>query len=99
MAEVTAAETAQSVLRAPLVDEPSALRRLRRAREEAVGRSPTSGGASASRGQEDRDHGERAGGRRAVVLSAESAEDDAAAGTQSIRRRVRPGDVVEGIAA
>ena len=40
-----------------------------------------------------------AGGRRTVFRSAEGAEDDGADGARQIRRRVRPGDVVVGIAA
>ena len=40
-----------------------------------------------------------AGGRRTVFRSAEGAEDDAAEGARQIRRRVRGGDVVVGIAA
>jgi N-acetylmuramic acid 6-phosphate etherase len=40
-----------------------------------------------------------AGGRRAVFRSAEGAEDDGAEGRRQIRRRVRAGDVLVGIAA
>ena len=40
-----------------------------------------------------------AGGRGAVFRSREGAEDDAAAGRRAIRRTVRPGDVLVGIAA
>lgn len=40
-----------------------------------------------------------AGGRRAVFRSREGAEDDASAGRTAMRRRVRAGDVVVGIAA
>ena len=40
-----------------------------------------------------------AGGRRAVFRSSEGAEDNAPDGARQIRRRVRPGDVVVGIAA
>jgi N-acetylmuramic acid 6-phosphate etherase len=40
-----------------------------------------------------------AGGRRTVFRSAEGAEDDGPDGARQIRRRVRPGDVVVGIAA
>jgi N-acetylmuramic acid 6-phosphate etherase len=40
-----------------------------------------------------------AGGRRAVFRSAEGAEDNGPDGARQIRRRVRPGDVVVGIAA
>jgi len=40
-----------------------------------------------------------AGGRRTVFRSAEGAEDDGADGARQIRRRVRAGDVVVGIAA
>jgi len=40
-----------------------------------------------------------AGGRRAVFHSVEGAEDEAAEGARAIRRRVRAGDVVVGIAA
>ncbi len=40
-----------------------------------------------------------AGGRRAVFRSAEGAEDDADEGARAVRRRVRRGDVVVGIAA
>jgi N-acetylmuramic acid 6-phosphate etherase len=40
-----------------------------------------------------------AGGRRAVFRSAEGAEDDAQEGGRQMRRRVRRGDVVVGIAA
>jgi N-acetylmuramic acid 6-phosphate etherase len=40
-----------------------------------------------------------AGGRRAVFRSVEGAEDDARAGARAMRRRVRRGDAVVGIAA
>ncbi|HEX6082059.1 MAG TPA: N-acetylmuramic acid 6-phosphate etherase [Methylomirabilota bacterium] len=40
-----------------------------------------------------------AGGRRTVFRSAEGAEDDGPDGARQIRRRVRPGDIVVGIAA
>ena len=40
-----------------------------------------------------------AGGRRSVFRSAEGAEDDAADGARQIRRRVRRGDAVVGVAA
>lgn len=40
-----------------------------------------------------------AGGRRAVFRSQEGAEDDRASARMLIRRRVRPGDVVVGVAA
>ena len=40
-----------------------------------------------------------AGGKRTVFRSAEGAEDDGPEGARQIRRRVRPGDVVVGIAA
>jgi N-acetylmuramic acid 6-phosphate etherase len=40
-----------------------------------------------------------AGGRRAVFRSAEGAEDDAREGARQMKRRVRAGDVVVGIAA
>jgi N-acetylmuramic acid 6-phosphate etherase len=40
-----------------------------------------------------------AGGRRSVFRSAEGAEDDGADGARQIRKRVRPGDMVVGIAA
>ena len=40
-----------------------------------------------------------AGGRRTVFRSAEGAEDDGPDGARQVRRRVRPGDVVVGIAA
>jgi N-acetylmuramic acid 6-phosphate etherase len=40
-----------------------------------------------------------AGGRRAVFRAAEGAEDDAAEGARQVRRRLRPRDVVVGIAA
>jgi len=40
-----------------------------------------------------------AGGRRSVFRAAEGAEDDGPEGARQIRRRVRPGDVVVGIAA
>ncbi|HJV58744.1 MAG TPA: N-acetylmuramic acid 6-phosphate etherase, partial [Methylomirabilota bacterium] len=40
-----------------------------------------------------------AGGRRTVFRSSEGAEDDGPEGARQIRRRVRPGDVVVGIAA
>jgi N-acetylmuramic acid 6-phosphate etherase len=40
-----------------------------------------------------------AGGKRTVFRSSEGAEDDGPEGARQIRRRVRPGDVVVGIAA
>jgi N-acetylmuramic acid 6-phosphate etherase len=40
-----------------------------------------------------------AGGKRTVFRSAEGAEDDGSDGARQIRRRVRPGDAVVGIAA
>ena len=43
--------------------------------------------------------GVMAGGRNAVFRSREGAEDDAADGAEQVRRRVRVGDVVVGIAA